>query len=161
MASYIPVYQLVQLCSRYVKGWLRKLVFYIKSCFFDTRYKCITIDELEQLLKIWRENILPKLRYQLDFWDCDDFAMYFASWLKLKTKTNCGGMVIGVLNGFGHAWTPVLVKNYDDVDVMFVEPQLGRIVEVNKEDVIEMPVTVRRRMSVSGYATYHPLYYIW
>lgn len=110
-----------------VDGFFSKLLFGIRSWFFDEEYYSIDSSTFNKLLERWR-NILKNLHYVADKWDCDDYAEYFASVMKLWSKTNGCGMALGILcegdTCGGHAWNICLVGN----EVIEVEPQVGQLV---------------------------------
>lgn len=130
----VPVWTLCRLCLQHVDGIIPKILFGLRSWFFDVRYKPIPRDTFAYYLDIWKRKILPNLHYRYDYWDCDDFAEFFASWMKLMTGTNGVGMSIGVVKTpqgvYRHAWNGALVMK-DNIELVFVEPQTGDIVFMN------------------------------
>ena len=132
MSERIHVTQLAAMVSKRVEGWLNKLLFGFRSWFFDEWYYPIKITDLYRHLEVWRSVVLPNLKYRYDVWDCDDFAEFFASWFKLRTKTNCAGMALGKVvteaGTFGHAWNIVLVRVGHGVELREIEPQLGTVI---------------------------------
>ena len=115
----------------------RRLWFLIRSWFFDIMYYSIKLEELQQALEKWKEYVLENLEYLPEIWDCDDFAMYFKTWLQsyvlheLGKPFNGVGVVLGNVYKDGrllggHAWSIVLV-DIGTVTAVFVEPQLGEI----------------------------------
>jgi len=142
--------------SRLVDGIVDKLLFALRSWFFDSAYVPVTTDAFNDVLERWRRNILPRLRYRYEIFDCDDFARYFASWAGLKTGTNAFGIAIGIVEtpsgSYGHAWNVVLVgSSGGQILVTMVEPQLGAVIPVATKvlDVRE-PIVVRRRRSIGN-----------
>ena len=162
---------LADICWRKVPWLIPKILFLVKSLFLDVHYLSVREDELHSLLKAWRQNILPKLRYRYDYWDCDDYARYFVAWFNLVSKTNAGGETYGVvkvrrMNGamrrwesYGHSWVGVLVDFGYDVDVVFVEPQLGEIVETEREFEPEYPIKLAKGHTIGATMKYVPEFY--
>ena len=115
-----------------VDGLFSKLLFGIRSWFFDEEYYSIDSSMFNKLLERWR-NILKNLHYVVDKWDCDDYAEYFASVMKSWSKTNGCGVATGILCEGKicerHAWGICLV----DGEIVEVEPQLGKpVTELEK-----------------------------
>lgn len=149
----ISMEQLAAMCEDQVDGFWAKLLFGIRSGFFDAWYYPVEEDEMDNLLYAWRTNVLPRLHYVVDKWDCDDFSEYFASLIKLWSKTNCCGMAIGVVETskgeFGHAWNICLVQHGNTYNLAWIEPQLGIFIPPSRTITItEKPITVRGRHSV-------------
>jgi len=125
---YAP--QVVLTLLRYVKGWWAKLLFGIRSHFYDLKYYPCMEDQLETFLKYWRREVLPELAYTPERFDCEDFAFLFKALLVKHTGANCaflaGGGVYenGELLGL-HGYNCVLLPNR----IVFVEPQIGEILE--------------------------------
>jgi len=117
---------------KFVKGIIAKLLFYLRSWFFDVRYKAIPRSELDNLLAVWKRSVLPSLKYISDLFDCDDYAEYMAVWLKMKTKTNGAGVALGSVEkgwaSYGHAWVVAVVKDGSKIAIEFIEPQTGEYV---------------------------------
>ena len=126
--SWLEVFEL---SVKMIDSWLAKLLFPMKSWFRDEYYEPIGVDELNAYLQVWKNNVLPKLAYTPEAFDCDDFGAYFKAWLTKESGKNCVGEAIGELedkdgNRGGHEWNIVLVKLYDgSVTTLFVEPQIG------------------------------------
>ena len=126
----VEVDTLYDMVFEYVKGFWSKLFFNIKSWFFDTQYYPIPYDTFKQLLEEYKKA-LSGLSYKYEVFDCDDFAEFFAVWVKLRTNTNGCGIALGVYNGYGHAWNVCLVSYNDKPKIVFVEPQSGEEISVN------------------------------
>jgi len=123
--------------------WIfRRVIFLMRSWFFDIQYYTIDVDDLLDALSKWKEEILNNISYLPEIFDCDDFAMYFKTWLQgyiqqeKDTPFNGVGVAIGQvfrdgeLLG-GHAWNFVVVQNGDNIYILFIEPQLGEIIPSN------------------------------
>jgi len=119
--------------------WIfRRLMFLARSWFFDLQYYSIKLEELQEALEKWKEYVLDNIQYLPEIFDCDDFAMYFKTWLQsyvmheLDKPFNGVGVVLGAvlkdgqLLG-GHAWNLVLVDVSGTTCILFVEPQLGEL----------------------------------
>jgi len=123
---------------------IRRVLFFMRSWFFDLEYISVDKGVLDEFLEYWRKEILPKLHAVPEVFDCDDFARYFVFKLREYVKEKYGvdyngnGEAIGnVYSGGsllgGHAWVIALVDTVDEVGkVVFVEPQLGEYL-VNME----------------------------
>jgi len=125
---YAP--QVVLTLLRYVKGWWAKLLFGIRSHFYDLKYYPCTEDQLETFLKYWRREVLPELAYTPERFDCEDFAFLFKALLVKHTGANCGFFSGGAIfeddSYLGnHGYICVLLPSR----VVFVEPQIGEILE--------------------------------
>jgi len=121
------VIEVISLLQARVKGWLNKLFFSIRSWFFDVEYEPLTLKELEAFIDKWVKEILPKLIYTKERFDCDDFAGLFKYMCIKETKKNGVGRAIGKVYYKGeflgyHAWNIVIL---DDGSVINVEPQTG------------------------------------
>lgn len=126
--------------------WIfRRLYFLIRSWFFDIEYIPVDMQKLEEALEDWKETVLNYLQYIPEIQDCDDFAMYFKTWLQkwtfenTNTPSNGVGIAIGLVSKDGellggHAWNIVLVRTDQGEKVVFVEPQLGEIINNNRSD---------------------------
>lgn len=131
--------------------WLKRFMFFARSWFFDLEYHTMPIDILKQALEEWRTKVLPHLVYEGEVFDCDDFARHFEIWIK-DYITGMGiidihsNEEIPVFNGVGlglgylyqgeellggHAWNIVLVTKNGEPDLIYVEPQIGEIVDNN------------------------------
>jgi len=162
----IPFWKLAEMVASLVDGWWNRLLFGLRSWFMDEYYYPIDLDQFCNILQVWREKILPKLKYRYDTWDCDDFAEYFASWAKLMTKTNAIGMGIGILDlGYAkgwHAWNLVLLRDGKHVYVDMVEPQLGTFVpKPPAKHTLSDWIRTGRGRTVKGEAVYKLRYAIW
>ncbi len=127
---------------------IRRIMFIARSWFFDLEYTTIPEWLLQEALQEWKKQVLDKLHYIGESFDCDDFSRHFMVWLKdwingngiiceyapkqyqIK-QFNGVGMALGVLskNGRvlgGHAWNIVLITNSDgEPELVYVEPQIG------------------------------------
>jgi len=123
--------------------WIfRRLMFMLRSWFFDLQYYTIEVDDLLEALGKWKDEVLEQIQYLPEIHDCDDFALYFKVWLQsyllreLGKPFNGVGVAIGSvfrdgeLLG-GHAWNFVVVQNGDNIYILFIEPQLGEIIPSN------------------------------
>ena len=126
----VEVDTLYDMVYKYVKGFWSKLFFNRKSWFFDTLYYPIEYNTFKQLLEEYKKP-LSGLSYKYEVFDCDDFAEFFAVWMKLRTGTNGCGVALGTYNGGGHAWNVCLVNDGKANKVVFVEPQSGEEISVN------------------------------
>ena len=115
---------------KYVSGLLGRIFFSFRSWFFDELYYPIDYSQFKQLLEEYKKP-LSGLSYKYEVFDCDDFAEFFAVWIKLRTNTNGCGIALGVYNGYGHAWNVCLVNDGGVNKVVFVEPQAGSEVVVD------------------------------
>jgi len=119
--------------------WIfRRIMFLARSWFFDLQYYSIKLEELQEALEKWKEYVLDNIQYLPEIFDCDDFAMYFKTWLQsyvmqeMDKPFNGVGVAIGYvfkdgkLLG-GHAWNIVLVDVSSTTCILFVEPQLGEL----------------------------------
>ena len=126
----------------------KRVLFVIRSQLYDLEYNSIPLWLLEEALKEWRKQVLDRLHYVGESFDCDDFARHFMVWLKdwicgngiicsfappseqIK-QFNGVGMAIGLLfkDGEllgGHAWNIVLVTDDSGEPMLvYVEPQIG------------------------------------
>jgi len=112
-------------------------MFAVRSWFFDITYYAISYDKLLELLEKWKNDVLANLKYKPEIFDCDDFANYFKVWMTKETGVNCTGEALGLVYKDGrllggHAWNIVIVHKHGVIDVLFVEPQLGEIIENQK-----------------------------
>jgi len=117
--------------------WIfRRIMFFARSWFFDIQYYSISLEELQEALEKWKEYVLDNIQYLPEIFDCDDFAMYFKTWLQsyvmqeMDKPFNGVGVAIGyvVEDGKllgGHAWNIVLVDTDEGTKIVYVEPQLG------------------------------------
>lgn len=123
--------------------WIfRRLMFFMRSWFFDVMYYSVNVDDLIDALSYWRKYVLENIEYLPEVFDCDDFATYFKVWLQSwiyaskGIRVNGVGIALGVVYKDGrllggHAWNIVLVDNGGRQYVLFVEPQLGEIITSN------------------------------
>jgi len=121
------VMEVMMLVQAKVKGWINKLLFFLRSWFFDVEYEPFDENELKGYLNEWIEKELPKLAYTKERFDCDDFAGYFKYWLIKRSGKNGVGRAIGKVYCDGefigyHAWNLVILTSGV---VVYVEPQTG------------------------------------
>jgi len=114
---------------------LRYIMFFFRSWFFDLKYKTISLSELEQILREYDQYLKRyKLEYEIDYFDCDDYAVTFKAFATRRTKANSVGIAIGIVSkpdeGIlgGHAWNIVIL---DNGNIVFVEPQTREWFEPN------------------------------
>jgi len=119
--------------------WIfRRILFFARSWFFDLQYYSIKLEDLQEALEKWREYVLDNLEYMPEIFDCDDFALWFKTWLQSymheEKHKPFNGVGIALGNVFkdgellgGHAWNIVLVDVGGTTCIMFVEPQLGEL----------------------------------
>ena len=123
--------------------WIMRILFWLRSWFFDLEYKGIPKDKIEELLDYWKTYILPVLHYEIDVFDCDDYAMEFVAFVKKKLALDHGIKVNGVGIAIGtvclsdgtcgkHAWNLAIIDN----DIKFIEPQLGEILEWDSNEKV-------------------------
>jgi|GEM_PF-6056119 len=117
--------------------WLRRVLFMVRSWFFDLEYYTVKKEWLDEFLEYWRNNILQNLHGQPEVFDCDDFSRWFIFKLreyihnKYGVWYNANGEALGILYKDyqilgGHAWVVVVVDTSDEpAKVMFIEPQIG------------------------------------
>jgi len=133
MRGKMFVDEVIALLYARVKGVLNKILFSIRSWFFDVEYVPFTKEEIRKYLKEWVEKELPKLVYTSERFDCDDFAGYFKYWLIRKSGKNGVGRAIGKVYydseflGY-HAWNFVVLE---DGVVAYIEPQTGDLFYTN------------------------------
>ena len=117
----------MQLCNLVCSTW-QKILCYIKSCRFDAQYIPFTLREVREFVDWWVENVLPRVKYMPDIFDCDDFASLFRALMVQHTGKNAVFFVAGALY-YGdeflglHAWVAVVTTN----GAFFIEPQTGDI----------------------------------
>jgi len=121
------VAEVMMLVQAKVKGWINKLLFFLRSWFFDVEYEPFDENELKEYLKEWVEKELPKLAYAKEKFDCDDFAGYFKYWLIKKSGKNGVGRAIGKVYCDGefvgyHAWNLVVLTSGA---IAYIESQTG------------------------------------
>ena len=121
--------------------WIfRRIMFFARSWFFDIFYYSIKLEDLEDALEDWKEQILDDISYLPEVFDCDDFAQLFKIWLMEWAKDNLNehingvGLALGIVSKEGrilggHAWNIVLVDTDEGTKIVYVEPQLGEIIE--------------------------------
>jgi len=118
---------------------LRRVLFFMRSWFFDLFYYSISIEDLQEALEDWKNEVLDVIEYLPEVFDCDDFAVYFKSWLqswaraKKRKAFNGVGIALGQVYKDGrllggHAWNIVLVHSGSRVYIVYVEPQIGEII---------------------------------
>jgi len=118
----------------------RRLLFFMRSWFFDIFYYSIKLEDLEDALEDWKTQVLDDISYLPEVFDCDDFAQLFKIWLMQWAKNNLNqhingvGLALGVVSKEGrilggHAWNIVLVSTDEGMKLVYVEPQLGEIIE--------------------------------
>ncbi|RLG74351.1 MAG: hypothetical protein DRO23_07005 [Thermoprotei archaeon] len=140
MSLELHFIDVIDLVSKEVKGLWRKIIFHIRSWFRDEWYKPIPIDELHAWLEVWKGNVLPKLAYTPETFDCDDFGAYFKAWLVRQSGKNCVGEAIGIVHvpdvgDVMHEWNIVLAKMHTGkVMVLYVEPQIGQVLKEHSYD---------------------------
>jgi len=121
----------------------RRILFMMRSWFFDVEYRSVPRQWIEEFLEYWKKNILPNLHYEAEFFDCDDFARWFIFKLreyihnKYSIWYNGNGETLGVVyhNGEllgGHAWVLVVDDTEEEIGrIDFVEPQIGEFLDDN------------------------------
>jgi len=145
-------------------SWIKKLLyvvkrilFIIRSQLYDLEYNTIPEWLLQKALQEWRKQVLDKLKYIGETFDCDDFARHFMVWLKdwingsgiicefapkneqIK-QFNAVGMAIGLLfkDGEllgGHAWNiAIITNNSGEPELVFIEPQTATYFRGNQSD---------------------------
>jgi len=121
----------MELCSLTCGLWY-KILCYIKSCRFDAQYIPFTLKEVREFTDWWVENVLPRVKYMPDIFDCDDFASLFRALMVQHTGKNAVFFTAGELymkkdnteEFLGlHAWITVVTTN----GTFFIEPQTGDI----------------------------------
>jgi len=133
------IYKCAVLCcstaSNKIRGAIRALLFTMRSWFFDVRYKSISYSDLRKTLdeyaKWLDEN---QIEYISEYFDCDDYALTFKSFVTAKMKVNAVGIALGMLKKDnvvlgGHAWNICLL---DTGELVFVEPQTREIMIGNE-----------------------------
>jgi len=121
--------------------WIfRRIIFFARSWFFDIFYYSIKLEDLEDALEDWKTQVLDDISYLPEVFDCDDFAQLFKIWLMEWAKDNLNqhingvGLALGIVSKDGkvlggHAWNIVLVSTDEGMKLVYVEPQLGEIIE--------------------------------
>ena len=120
---------------------LRRIMFFMRSWFFDLQYYSIKLEDLKEALNTWREYVLDNIQYFPEVFDCDDFAIYFKVWLQSymheEKHKPFNGIGIALGNVFkdgellgGHAWNIVLADIAGVNCILFVEPQLGELLSI-------------------------------
>jgi hypothetical protein len=118
----------------HIDGIIKKLLFFIRSWFYDGTYVTISEDKLKKLVNDYITFILEsRLKYIEDVFDCDDFAEMLKCFSKLENG-NSIGVAIGSLY-YGdkyigeHAWNIAIL---DDKKIKCIEPQTGEIFDCKK-----------------------------
>lgn len=137
-AKNVDVITLMKLCYNEVKGdgrlstILNKMLFGVKSIFFDIMYKTLNDTDIIKLLDDYRRVIEEnKLSYEFEYFDCDDFALLFKAFASMKYRTNGVGLAIGLVklpDGSigGHAWN-IAVRS--DLTIVHIEPQTCEVLK--------------------------------
>jgi len=118
-----------------------RILFTLRSWFYDMVYHGVKSDLFVRLLEEWRRDVLPRLHYEVDTFDCDDYAMYFSTWAKMRAreegvKANGFGVAIGTVcvqdSCGGHAWSIAIVDDH----IVFIEPQLAEILIFDRNEKV-------------------------
>jgi len=103
-----------------------------ESWWFDTYYRVFRVDNFKYVLDGWR-RVLNLVQYSPEYFDCDDFADLFKSYMSLSYY-NCVGLVVGELYNKNmeflgyHAWNLIVfVNQVNYIKVFEFEPQIGEI----------------------------------
>jgi len=117
---------------------IRAILFSIRSWFFDLEYYPISEEELQSLLREFKDWLREHgLHYENEVFDCEDFALAFKVFVTVRKKTNAVGLALGLLKTTkvydldseeeheeqvlgGHGWNIVLLN---DGSLVYVEPQ--------------------------------------
>jgi len=101
------------------------------SWYFDNYYVALPITKFREVL-LWWWDILKKIQYQIEVFDCDDYSKLFSS-LLASCQYNSAGLVIGELYYKGkfigyHAWNLLLFINQQGKFKLYeFEPQIANI----------------------------------
>jgi len=123
----------------------RRLMFFLRSWFFDITYYGISLGELEEALEAWKREVLDHLQYVSEVFDCDDFAVYFKSWLQKYIRERYDKLIngVGIALGMvykdyqllgGHAWNIVVIEEPGIKSIAFIEPQTAEIITGSKTE---------------------------
>jgi len=94
----------------------------------DEKYYIPTLDEINEFLSWWVKFLVSeKIKYISDFFDCDNFSLLFAAMCLIKAKFHSA-----IANSYTHSYNMVVYRNGDELDVVVIEPQLGKTMTVDE-----------------------------
>lgn len=108
---------------------IRALLFSLRSHLFDMWYKTITLTNLMRLIDEYMSWLSEnKVVFESEFFDCDDFAITFKTYVSIMEKSNAVGIALGMIKKddicVPHAWNIAILSTKE---VVFIEPQTGEI----------------------------------
>ena len=120
---YVPPFKVSKVVLAYQE--LEKIISDLKSkgglvAWFrlDSLYTSTSLDEFKKIVSWdWTDH----LRYEIDIFDCENFAFYFASRVARMFGINTVGIVLDYSSG--HAYNLVVVKDDQGARWMLYEPQ--------------------------------------
>ena len=93
----------------------------------DGRYYTVSLEDFKRMID-W--DWVDAKRYELEKFDCDDYAMLFKARMAFEFGVNAIGYVIDW--SAGHAYNVVLVEDYDGP--LLFEPQNDKVFSVEGRD---------------------------
>ena len=109
---------------------LSKCVRYPDYNTIDTAYITVTYKDMKELLDIWWRGFWTyKLEYEVEKWDCDDYAALFFILSKLVWR----GLAVGevwwksAVSAISHYQNIVICREMDKYKLYFIDSRLGTI----------------------------------
>lgn len=104
----------------------------LKLVLRDNRIRTVAMDAWRLIIERFRRTH-GLGTYVEEFYDCDDFTDVFVGWVKLVFGRSC--RLNGIANvtdwSGAHAYVMVYLVKDDGLDVGWIEPQTGRIMDVS------------------------------
>lgn len=93
----------------------------------DYKYKIPTKEALGNFLQWWIKWIAKeKIKYIVDYFDCDNFALLFTAMALRK------GLHIPITNSEIHSYNASIVLSGDKKEIIIIEPQTGEVFSPQK-----------------------------
>jgi hypothetical protein len=135
-----------------ILGWTNKGLKIPKNiAVSDRTYFLPTLDTVTKEIfpKYWQWLASLKLTKWVHRWDCDNFAeafkMFSCGYYQQQIESNAEGIGIGIVHykairraenntSGGHAINVIFINNNNDLDIIFIEPQNGKILNLTEEE---------------------------
>jgi len=117
----------------------------------DQTYFLPTLDMVTKEIfpKYWQWLASLKLTKWVHKWDCDNFAeafkMFSCGYYQQQIESNAEGISVGIIHykallraenntRGGHAINVIFINNNNNLDIIFIEPQNGKILNLTEEE---------------------------
>ena len=106
------------------------------SWFWDGKYRYTTLTDWK---KIIRTDLIDRLKYYAEYFDCENFAVLFSAVIDVIYGLNSAGVALGEVldkntkQGIGyHAYNALIVDNNGNLEIWLYEPQADILKKASK-----------------------------